>query len=313
MNCPSCGAENAPGAQCCTLCSLLLPQQAPVARRFYRPPPAHPLPGEPERLDGARALDALLRLAVQKGEEKQFHLSERLMARLYQELEPGLAAELLETLGAAWLKATGLPADKKEKADGLLKTTAAHLRAGSLEDAYAAGFLLLSLAQEPAPAAAQLSLALLGLKGARAAAVAAERRPTAATAPPAAEPTALASQDDWKALFSLAEHNVLHRHLTEASRLMTRLVTELAVGDLQALIALSVEGWLRTEGLAPDRAASAQAAAMAAAACAGKRDFGGAHQALAPLVRQITKADTGPGFKMTLLAMGLKGAAGRAA
>lgn len=316
MNCPSCGAENAPGAESCTLCSLVLPREAPepapapaAAKRFFRPPPRHPLPGEPERLGSGEELDALFRLAVQKGEEKQFHVCESLMARLYQELEPAFAAELLEALGAAWLVKTGLPQDKKEKAAGLLKTTAAHLRGGSVVDAFASGFLLLSLAQEPMAEAAKLSLALLGLKGAQAAAVAAERLPTAASAPPVAEPLTLSSQDDWKALFTLAEHNVLHRHLTEASRLMTRLVKELAVGDLQALIALSVEAWLKTEAFPQEKAASAQAAAMTAAAAAGRRDFPGAHQALAPLVRMITKADTGPGFKMTLLAMGLKGAA----
>lgn len=318
MNCPSCGTENPAGADCCTLCSLVLPKEAPKAapapapapaKRFYRPPPRHPLPGEPERLGTGEELNALFLLALKKGQEKQFHVSELLMARLYQELEPGFAAEVLEALGAAWLKATALPEDKKGKAQELLRSTAAHLRAGSLMDAFASGFLLMSLAQEPTAEAAKVSLALLGLKGAQAAAVAAERLPTAASAPPVAEPLSLDSQEDWKALFLLAEHNVLARHLTEASRLMTRLVQELAREDLQALIALSVEAWLKTESFPPEKAKPAQDAALAAAAAAGRRDFDAAHRAMAPLVRLITKADTGPGFKMTLLTMGLKGAA----
>lgn len=295
------------------MCALVLPQAAPAAAkpppRRYRPPPRVRMPGEPESLGTGEELNALFLLALQKGQENQFHVCELLMARLYQDLEPGFSAEVLEALGAAWLKATGLAEDKKAKAAELLKTTAAHLRAGSLADAFASGFLLMSLAQEPTAEAGKLSLALLGLKGAQAAAVAAERLPTAASAPPVAEPLSLDSQEDWKALFQLAEHNVLARHLTEASRLMTRLVKEMALGDLQALLALSVEAWLDTESFPPEKKAQAQAAALAAAAAAGKEDFGAAHQALAPLVRQITKADTGPGFKMTLLTMGLKGAA----
>lgn len=296
------------------MCALVLPKAAPPAAKpppspRYRPPPRVRLPGEPEALGTGEELNALFLLALQKGQENQFHVCELLMARLYQDLEPGFSAEVLEALGAAWLKATGLPPDKKAKAQELLKTTAAHLRGGSLADAFASGFLLMSLSQEPTAEAAKVSLALLGLKGAQAAAVAAERLPTAAAAPPVAEPLSLDSQDDWRALFRLAEHNVLARHLTEASRLMTRLVKEVARADLQALIAVSVEAWLATESFPPEKKAQAQAGALAAAAAAGRDDFGGAHQALAPLVRMITRADTGPGFKMTLLTMGLKGAA----
>jgi hypothetical protein len=300
------------------MCSIVLakaaaPPPPPAAPPRQRPAPRPLMEGEPARLDTGEGLNALFLLALKKGQESQFPVAEKLMARLYQELEPEFGAEVVEALGAAWLKGTALPADKKAKAAELLQATAGHLKAGSLVDAFASGFLLMSLAQETTAEAAKLNLALLGIKGAQSAAVEAERRPMAAAAPPVAEPTKVDSQDAMKALLTLAEHNVFARHVTEATRLMTRLVTEVAVEDAQTLLTLSVEAWLKTEAFPREKLDAARAAAMTAAAAVGKRDFGAAHQAMAPIVRMITRAEPGPGFKMTLLVMGLKGAAEKTA
>lgn len=315
MNCPSCGGENADGALSCGLCSLVLePGRAqPPRAAFKRLPPKRPLlPGEPAALEG-ESLDALLRLAFRRGEQGDFASCESLMGRLYLELEPEDAAEMTRALGRAWLGVAKLPAGRKEAAASLLEKTVAHLRRHDLEDALAASLLLLSYAQEETAEAARFSLALLGIKGARAARSAAELEALPAPEPPVAEPRTLDSVEAWQALFELAQHNALARHLTEASRLMTRLASELPVADLQAMIALVVEAWLKTEGFEPEKRALARALALEAAAAAGKKDLAAAHRCLARLVGLITKGDIGPGFKMTLLAMGLRGAAGKAA
>jgi hypothetical protein len=316
VKCPSCAYENDDDALCCNLCSIVLkkeskpepaPAPAPAAAPGGGPPRPRrpPMAGEPAQLAGAPEINALFLLALKKGQENQFPVSEVLMARLYQELDAETGGDIVAALGEAWLKTTSLGAEDKQKAVILLKATEDGVRRGDLRQAMGTGLPLMALARDPTAEGAKFALALLGIKGAAAATTA----PMPAGAPPVAEPVAIDSQDAMKAVFTLAEHNVFARHVTEATRLMTRLVTELPAEDVQTLVTLSVEAWLKTEAFPREKLDAARAAAVAAAAAVGRRDFGAAHHAMAPVVRMITRAEPGPGFKMTLLVMGLKGAA----
>lgn len=314
MKCPACGYDNADDALCCNLCSIVLQKEKPAPAPAPAAPPAAssspkrpPMAGEPAVLAGAAEINALFLLALKKGQENQFPVSELLMARLYQELDPELGGDIVAALGQAWLETTALGAEDKQKALVLLKATEDGVRRGDLRQALGTGLPLMALARDANAECAKLSLALLGLKGAANATLA----PRPAPAAPVAEPLTLDSQEAWKALFTLAEHNVFARHVTEAGRLMTRLVTEVALEDVQTMLTLAVEAWLKTEAFPPEKLEAARAGALQAAAAAGKEDFAAAHAAMAPLLRMITRAEPGPGFKLTLLVMGLQGAAKR--
>ena len=182
MKCQSCGSENEDEALCCTLCSIVLqkpkeptppPKPAPAAAPAPpKAPAAAAAPGEPARLDGPDAQNALIALAQERMLADDMPEAARLMTRLFLEASPGESEYHLMQAGEDWLKEAYLGVEQETLAHE--RITAA-TKAVSVGD-FAAGHLALKdlypLVKLDLTPCWKFVMFTLGLKGA-----AAKKRP----------------------------------------------------------------------------------------------------------------------------------------
>lgn len=309
MNCSGCGYENADDAVCCNLCQLVLRKETPAAPPAPAPAPASPgVPGEPATLDAAQSIADILLLALKQGTANNFDEAERLMSRIFLEADPLLARDLLGAAGDAWMKVASGSAKDSAQALLLVKACAAAGMTGdhakAAEMSAAAAPLITDLTSE----SFRLQLLLMGVRGAS---KRGGRKAAPAAASATGEPEKLTSIGTWAALISLAQKHALTGNLNEAMRLTTRLFCELALGDCETLLVVAGDAWLESSKLAPAQKDAARGHIAAAGKAAKAEDFEGARAALTPALMMVDKDDVGPGMKLALLGLGLKGAAAR--
>jgi hypothetical protein len=159
MKCPQCAYDNAEDALSCNLCQFVLRKAPPKAA----PPAAG---GEPPRLDSAQAISALILAALAKTQAEDFPEAERIMARLYAEVDRETCRQLLGAAYGAWAQTSGRPKPEIVIAGAAIEQMGAALVEGNLSSAQALAASVMPTVAEITPDAFRLSLLLLGLVGA---------------------------------------------------------------------------------------------------------------------------------------------------
>ena len=162
MKCPQCGYDNAEDALCCNLCQLVLRREKPKAA----PPPPPRAGGEPAKLDSAQAISDLILCALRKVQEENFPEAERVMARLYAEVDSATCRQLLGAAYAAWARTSARAKPEIVIAGAAIEQMGEALVEGNLSSAQALAASVMPTVAEITPDAFRLSLLLLGLVGA---------------------------------------------------------------------------------------------------------------------------------------------------
>lgn len=158
LRCPSCGAENEAATTCCTMCGVVLPKAAPAqAPAFVR---------SDAPLKTGADIAALLVSALRLAQTRDYAGAEKLMARLYLEVDGDLAGSVLLACGAEWLKSAKLSDADRRTANALLTLIAASVERRDLSPVVEGAVALIALVKEPSAEGIRLQLLLLGLKGA---------------------------------------------------------------------------------------------------------------------------------------------------
>ncbi len=295
MICPSCGSDNDPSAESCSICSIVLPKAAPAAA-----------PGaDKPKLDTGRAISELLVLALKSAQAARFDEAEAIMSRLYAEADPLLCRDVLSACAAEWLKIANLPPEESQSASERLVKIAEAVGENSIKNAAPDAALMTAMvAKVPERTAegARLQLLLLGIKGA------AGGNKGGAPGAAGAEPATLDTPAARKTLFLLAEGLAVAGRMPEAQRLMGRLAKEVAPETIEAMIYEAGDEWLAGAGLPEKKHAQALDLVASAGRAAGAGDLAGAHMFFM-VVLPLMKAKDPAGARLTLLALAAKAAA----